>query len=906
MRTLETIVNTDSPSSSEQQIQHLAKCSGYAARSLAKNPELINELISDGDEPFTRELMRTTLSNVPADSEATLKQTLRKLRQRVMLRIMFRDLNGLCDLQEVMLTMSALAEVAVEYVLAYWRQQWMPNYGLPMNAQEEEQALIVIGMGKLGGVELNVSSDIDLIFAYEQEGFTNGPEVLSNQDYFIRLAKKLISALDDITEDGFVFRVDMRLRPFGSEGVLVSSVDGLEDYYQNHGREWERYAWIKGRVIHGPDGMIRRVLMPFVFRKYLDYGAFASMRDLKIQIEREVNRKDMHDNIKLGRGGIREVEFIAQVFQLIRGGQDVALQIRPTMAVLDALGERNLLPAHAVEELKASYIFLRDLEHRLQYLEDQQTQTLPTQSETRDRLVLAMRETNWQSLSAQIELHRTRVDMHFSQVFNSTKVESGQHSMAQVWLGTLEDSASITMLRNARFQNPEEVLRLSRNLLHSKRYKQLPEASRQRLDRVMPAVFQESAKQPHPDHTFMRLTDFMESICRRASYLALLVEYPDALHLLAKLASASPWLMQYLQQHPLLLDELLDPQQLYSVTDFTWLQRQLQLRLSSAEGDVERMMDTMRHFKHATLFRIAAQDIAGMLPLMDISDALSDLAELLLQASLNCVWPMVKGRHRDTPKFAVIGYGKLGGRELGYASDLDLIFLYDDDDASSAEVYARFAQRINHWFNTLTSAGMLYETDLQLRPDGNSGLLVSHVDAFARYQEEKAWLWEHQALTRARFVAGDKSIGLRFEAIRTAILRQTRDTQTLQKEIVTMRQKMKSSHPRKIGQFNVKHDDGGIIDIEFMVQYLVLREANRYPTLAENIGNVGLLKRCTELELIDRQLAYHVADTYVHLREIQHQQRLQGNIQGFIPNEQAESWTLPVKRLWKWLLNDRP
>ncbi|PKO50136.1 MAG: bifunctional [glutamate--ammonia ligase]-adenylyl-L-tyrosine phosphorylase/[glutamate--ammonia-ligase] adenylyltransferase, partial [Betaproteobacteria bacterium HGW-Betaproteobacteria-20] len=537
-----------------------------------------------------------------------------------------------------------------------------------------------------------------------------------------------------------------------------------------------------------------KLLKPFVFRKYLDFGAFASMRDLKIQIQRDVNSKGMQDNIKLGRGGIREIEFIAQVFQLIRGGQDASLQIKPTLKVLALLKTKGLLPEKTVNELTEAYAFLRNLEHRLMYVDDAQTQELPKSDEAKARIAKAMNCKDWAAFLTQLNAYRSQVQYHFDETFSDANAGADQlETEKSIWNGALAEQESVLALQQLGFTDAHETLHRINTLHQSSRYLQLPELSRQRFDALMPHVLSLAATAPNPEATLTRMMDLLESVCRRASYLALLAEHPQAMHLLVKLCSSSPWLTSYLTQHPILLDELLDTRTLYAAPDFAAMRAELLVRLTESEGDIERQMDVMRHFKHAYVFRFAAQDINGELALETLSDYLSALAELILNVSLEIIWPNVKGKHLAKPKFAVIGYGKLGGKELGYASDLDVIFLYDDNAEVASEVYARFAQRINNWFNSLTSAGLLYETDLQLRPDGNSGLLVSSVAAFREYQLNKAWMWEHQAITRARFVAGDVSIGEAFEKIRIEVMVQVRDLDKLKLDVQTMREKMRAT-----------------------------------------------------------------------------------------------------------------
>lgn len=904
MLTLDNLISGNRAlSHDEAHIAHAISCSPFLTRMLRKDALLLQDLLQHLHEPYQLQEMQNFLASCQIFDETSLKKALRQLRSRVMARMMSRDLSGLADLHEVMQTTSQLAECVINSALDFLHRWQVGIDGEPVDADGNPQHLIVIGMGKLGGGELNVSSDIDLIFAYESEGVTRGEQSISNQDFFTRLGKKLISAIDEITEDGFVFRVDMRLRPFGSEGALVSNLDALEAYYQNNGREWERYAWIKGREVTGGNA-VSSLLKPFVFRKYLDFGAFSSMRDLKIQIQRDVNSKGMHNNIKLGRGGIREIEFIAQVFQLIRGGRDASLQIKPTLSVLQVLKSKGMLPEKTVDELTEAYIYLRNLEHRLMYLEDAQTQELPKSEASQGLIANAMNfdrkaSFGWSEFLAKLDGYRQQVQRHFDETFEDANIGGSELEVeTAIWNGVVTETQSVTNLQGIGYQDAAESLRRLVNLHQGARYKQLPELSRQRFDAVMPHVISQSAKMPNADVTLLRVMDLLESICRRASYLALLAEHPHAMQLLVKLCSSSPWLANYLAQHPILLDELLDTRTLYAVPDFDAMREELRSRLAEAGQDVEQQMDLMRHFKHASVFRFAAQDINGELALETLSDYLSELADLILNVALETIWPSVRGRHLETPKFAVIGYGKLGGKELGYASDLDIIFLYDDEAPEAGEVYARFAQRINNWFNSLTSAGLLYETDLQLRPDGNSGLLVSNMAAFRDYQLHKAWVWEHQAITRARFVAGDAAIGKAFDAIRHEVIVQPRDAGTLKTEVLSMREKMRSAQHLKDDVFDLKHSVGGIIDVEFLVQYLVLQHAAKHHELTANIGNIGLLKLMAALDIVETDLADQVADAYREYRHVQHRLKLQGAAKITVPKQEMETHARVVKALW--------
>jgi glutamate-ammonia-ligase adenylyltransferase len=877
-------------------VKRLIECSLFAARLLSKDVELLNDLLQNHQLAYVTSEMQLFLDASKITDENSLKKALRQLRQHVLLRTMYRDLNGLADLREVVQTISHLAETTLT-VATLHHQRWLGSvHGRPLSISGEPQSLIIVGMGKLGGGELNVSSDIDLIFAYEEEGETDGVQSISNQEFFTKLGKKVISALDEVTEDGFVFRVDMRLRPFGSEGVLVSNLDALEDYYQNNGREWERYAWIKGRVIVGPADKLSQLLKPFVFRKYLDYNSLASMRELKLQIHRDVMQKGQKDNIKLGRGGIREIEFIAQVFQLIRGGQDVGLQIKPTLEVFKLLKNKGLLLEKTVNELTEAYVFLRNLEHRLMYVEDQQTQDLPKSDETQARIATAMHFDYWDALLNVLNAYRQRVAAHFDATFNDNKPHQDAQETA-IWQGVLDKEVALQALSDAGFGDAEQAYSRLQMLRNSNRYQQLPELSRQRFDRLMPLLIQQSTLEKNADIALLRTILLLESICRRASYLALLAEYPEALHLVVKLCAASPWLAQYLTAHPILLDELLDTQTLYAAPDFEKMELELNEKMLQLKGDAEAQMDAMRHFKHTAILRFAAQDIAGRLRLEELSDYLSALADIILQVSLHAIWESLKFKHCALPKFAVIGYGKLGGKELGYMSDLDIIFLYDDDHQDASDNYARFAQRINGWFNSLTNAGLLYETDLQLRPDGNSGLLVSSVAAFRDYQLNKAWVWEHQAITRARFVAGDSNIGKAFDTIRNEVMTQARDMQKLKVEVIAMREKMRAAQVLSEDMFDIKHSVGGIIDVEFIVQYLVLAYAKKYPQLTENIGNIGLLSILGQLKIIDKKLGMEVADAYREYRKLIHAKKLQEQV-AKVKLTEVEKQQMAVLTLW--------
>jgi len=851
--------------------------SRYARQLVAARPELGAEIDSAAEGGWTRAAMLAFLRERGIADEAALHSSLRLLRQRVLLRTMARDLAEDAELDEVCATMSALAEVAIEAALAFLEPR-MPGRKRPK--------LTVVGMGKLGGGELNVSSDVDLVFLYP------GPDDEGSLEFFTRLGRRLIAALDERTQDGFVFRVDMRLRPWGEGGALATSFDALERYFVTQGRDWERYAWIKARALGGEEESLSGVVRPFVYRKYLDYGTFAAMRELHAQIRAEVARRELSDQIKLGPGGIREIEFVAQAFQLIRGGRDPALQIRPTLAVLALLVQKGMLPSTAFQELSDAYVFLRRLEHRLQYLDDAQTHELPEDSADRLLVARAMGFASWDSFRAALAARRERVSWHFEQLFSVQ--EAPKHALASLWAG--EDAEA--RLAQLGFRDAAAAAARLAAVRSGSRYAGLPQASRTRFDALIPRIIEESAAREDADATLNRFLELIETVSRRAAYLALLDEHPAVLARIAQVFDASGWAAEYLNRHPIVLDELLDARTLLATPDWGAFAKELRQGLAARHGDEERQMDWLREAHHAQVFRLLAQDLSGLLTVERLADHLSDLADAVLQVTLELCWEQLRARHRSEPRFAIVAYGKLGGKELGYASDLDLIFLYDDPDDGAQEVYARLAQRTSRWLTSRTSAGVLFDIDLRLRPEGEGGLLVSSIDAFRRYQRESAWTWEHQALTRARFCAGDAALGAAFEEERRAILRMRRDEAKLREDVLSMRVKLLEGHPNESELFDLKHDRGGMIDIEFVVQYLVLGWAHLHPELTRNAGNIALLKIAADLGLIALESAAAAADAYRDYRRRQHWLRLNGAKYARVPAREVENGIRATLALW--------
>lgn len=898
-----------------QQIGFLTAHSTYAQRWLSAQPQWQDWLRVHGSQKINRAAILTLLRRYPAlqhgtaCDESEFMADLRLARQQLMVWLAFRDLNGLASLGEVTQGMSDFAEVSISLCIDFIRTDLKGRFGLPWSEKwDAEMPLMVVGMGKLGGRELNLSSDIDLIFLYERDGETRGAsQSLSHQEWFTRMGRRLIRLLAEHDANGFVFRVDMRLRPNGDSGPLVCSLGMLEEYLMVQGREWERYAWIKGRLIaplpEAPsfeycEKELDQLIRPFVYRRHLDYGVIASIRELHAQIQIEAEKRSSQHSgrsrdIKLGRGGIREIEFLAQMFQLMRGGTDPRFRVRPTLEVLDLIQELALLPKQDVLALKEAYVFLRRLEHRIQVWEDQQTHYLPESEVAQARLATAMLGPHGSlegaPFLAELEGHQTAVARLFGEAF---ALDAGARLELTPWEDDWMPDPLIF---------PQSLIRW-RAWLESPKQKQLPEKSRFILRNLLRQAADElSGDQERAgamaDITLLRCFDLLEAIARRNAYLSILAEYPKALFNVLALLRTSKWGAEYLTRHPHLLDYLLSPRaELALIHDSQGYWREVQATLNIrlddvlSHGDgVEQAMDVLRVTHHTETFITLLADLGiGMetpLPVEKVSDHLSALADLMLQTTFERVWPDVAKKFDldlSLPPFAVIAYGKLGGKELGYASDLDLVFLYqsDDSDYAAQEIYGLLAKRMINWLTTYTAVGTLFEIDTRLRPNGSAGFLVTNAEAFRKYQlregDNAAWVWEHQALTRARYSAGNPELGHFFEAVRSEVLRQKRNAAVLRAEILDMRRKVHAGHPNHSDQFDLKHDAGGMVDIEFMVQFLVLAYAHSHEQLVSNLGNIALLDIAGKVGLINQVLAFNAANAYRLLRARQHRLRLDG------------------------------
>jgi len=911
--------------------------SDFVAERCTRRPRLLTDLTDSGDlqhasgaGEYAARLARA-LEGVAEVTDLGLR--LRRFRGREMVRIAWRDLAGLSDLTETTADLSALAEACLDHALA-WLYRWQSAaQGVPTGADGRPQALVVLGLGKLGAGELNFSSDVDLIFAYPGPGETSGTDrPVANDDFFTRLARNLIQVIGHPTADGFVFRVDLRLRPFGDNGPLVMSFDALESYYQEQGRDWERYAWIKARAVAGdrPAGedLLRR-LQPFVYRRYLDFGAFESLRTMKLMITQEVARKGLERNIKLGPGGIREVEFFGQIFQLIRGGVTPDLRERGIRKVLAVLAERGTISEETRRELDAAYVFLRNVEHRLQETADQQTHDVPREDAGMARLASAMGFDTVAAFTAALDGHRHAVHGHFQMLLEAPEAEGHASAVAReldtIWTQAAGAVRAAELLVQVGYEEPGEVLRLLDHLRSDTETRALSLTGRQRLDRLIPLILREATHASQPLSALRRILDLVRTVERRTSYLALLLEYPAALRRLVKLADASPWIASFLAQHPVLLDELLDSRTLYRPPDREALAADIRRRLAQAPADdLESQIEELCIFKQSNVLRVAAADVTGRLPLMRVSDFLSDIAEVAVNAVVDLAWDHLVERH-GTPicrldgrpcerGFAVIAYGKLGGLELGYGSDLDLVFLHAGVDGptrggprpiDTAQFFNRLGQRVIHILTSHTRAGKVYEIDTRLRPSGISGILVRHVEAFGDYQLNEAWTWEHQALIKARAVSGEALITARFDAIRGKTLARRRESTRLRADVIEMRERMRRERSRpEAGVFDLKQDPGGMVDIEFLVQYLVLRLAQRHPELVQWTDNVRLIQTLIGATVLNDVTAHVLKHAYLIYRAAAHQLSLQEK-PATVPAEKFDRLQQRIRQIWKAVFQER-
>lgn len=903
-----------------ERLARVLAASKFFEHEATQHPEVLAGLLESGDldRRYPAEHLLEMLGNLIAgcDDEGEFNRILRQLRRREMLRIIWRDFNRQVATMDTTRDLSLLAEAVINVAQGWWHERLVALHGEPMDDDGKPQQLNVMVMGKLGARELNLSSDIDLIFTYPRAGQTQGgKKILMNQEFFTRLGQKIINSIDQQTVDGFVFRVDMRLRPYGESGALVCNFDSMEQYYQEQGRDWERYALIKARVVSGDMDeaeVLMTSLRPFVYRKYIDFSVIESLRSMKSMISAEVKRRGLDTDVKLGPGGIREIEFIAQCFQLIRGGRNAALRNRELLWVLGSLAQENELPAKAVDELTAAYLFLRDTEHAIQGYEDKQTQKLPESDEAKAALLKAMDFACWDAFMAQLDFHRGRVMAHFAGLIAPAEGEENADGHEQgIWPDGLETEA----LTKLGYMDAESVAESLIKLRDSSLMQHLQPESKTRLDAFMPMLLRVCGADDFSDLALLRLMPMVQALARRSAYLVLLMENPQALERLVMLCGASPWIAEQLTQHPVLLDELLQRGNLTAEPDRASLATSLEDQLYTlAPDDEEGRLEALCYFKSAQQLQVAVSEATSLLPLMRASDTLTWLAELIIEQVLLMAWHNLAAKHgtpifasvgqsadgeagEQIPRgFAVLGFGKMGGLEMGYSSDLDLVFVHETPAVSANSLgqtdgdkpidnnmfYIRLAQRVVHLLSSRTHLGQLYEVDLRLRPFGDSGPFSAIFTAYEEYEKTKAWTWEHQALVRSRFVAGDKSLGKRCEQVRKSVSMDSmnsRNPTKLKDDVVSMRHKMRdnllSAEARKGEKFDIKHSEGGMVDIEFIVQHAVLAHSAQYSELTKYSDNIRIIETLASLGLLEEAEASALKEAYIAYRIATHELALQ-------------------------------
>ncbi|MDD0810905.1 bifunctional [glutamate--ammonia ligase]-adenylyl-L-tyrosine phosphorylase/[glutamate--ammonia-ligase] adenylyltransferase [Curvibacter sp. RS43] len=847
---------------------------------------------------------------------------LRILRQLVMERLVVLDCEQQAPLHTVTRAVTELAELALDVACTEAQQELDSRHGVPLGPDGQRAELWVIGMGKLGARELNVSSDIDLIYVYDHDGETagqaDGRGRITHHEYFARAVRMIFGLIGDTTEHGFVFRVDLALRPNGNSGPAAVSLSALEEYFQVQGREWERFAWLKSRVIApraclGNPGVqqLRGVVLPFVFRRYLDYSVFEALRILHRQIREHAARRsaghpERANDVKLSRGGIREIEFTVQLLQVVRGGQYPELRCRPTLEALQRLARAGLMPTETAEALARAYTFLRRVEHRIQYLDDQQTHVLPTQDDDLKWVAQTLGFESYCPFLHELDAHRELVAQEFDILLGQSEERK---SCRGGGCGGPKGGQPPAEIEGLLDQLPERLRERLKPWRDHPRVQALREDVRSRLIRLIQRSSLWVREGRVTEESALQLVNWLEPLLRRESYLAMLLERPAVHERLMHLLGAARWPARYLLQHPGVIDELASDAMLserFHPAEFKdELSRRIDSLRSTGEDDEETLLNLLRRAHHAETFRTLARDVEGRLSVEQVADDLSLLADTLLQITVRWCWERLKNRHRsdaDLPQFAIIGYGKLGGKELGYGSDLDIVFVYEDEDERAPEVFAAFVRKLINWLSVKTGEGDLYEIDTALRPNGNSGLLVTTFEAYAKYQSQRgsntAWTWEHQAMTRARFVLGSPALQARFDAVREAVITAPRDAQALRQEIVTMRERVRSAHAVRAGQFDVKHSVGGMVDAEFAVQYLVLSQSDQHPELRANVGNIALLQRAEATGLLPAGVGERAAVAYRELRRIQHQARLNEEPTQIDP-DQVKTEREAIEALWR-------
>ena len=915
-----------------EDLVRVASYSEYVARNIQRAPAVIGELFASGDMDRAYD---DGPIDVPPLTLEDLDRRLREIRMREMVRIIFRDLTRRADLEETTRDLSNLADALIDAALNVHYEHHCRRFGTPIGADSgEPQSMTVLALGKLGARELNLSSDIDLVFLFGEAGDVDGERDLSNSEFFVRTARALIASLDQVTEDGFVFRVDMRLRPYGDSGALILNRAAMEKYFIEQGREWERYAFIKARACAGDIAQGEAFLswlVPFVYRRHLDFGAIDSLREMKRLINYEVDVKGLADDLKLGHGGIREVEFVVQAYQLIYGGTEPRLRDRALLTILGQLVELEHMPSAQADALEEAYRFLRNSEHVVQAEADRQTQQLPTDDVSKLRLAEAMGFPEYEAYREALDDHRHVVREYFSEFMSANRVEQvdeidDQRQWKQVWESPMAD-ASLAWLESAGFSSADEIARHLAQFGNELADGDVQQLGQERIGRLMPALLSLVAREDPAIETLDRMLRVIDSIARRSTYVSFLLENLDALKRAVHLCAISPWVAERLESLPILLYDLSDrvtEELVFERHRLTEEMRQLIQNLDAS--DLEAQMDSLRQFKNSAVLKVAVFELLDLLPIMKASDALTDIAEIVINRAFELAWAYLTERHGipcdsdgkevDRP-MAVVAYGKLGGIELGYGSDLDLVFLHDADvrgrtggerSIENNAFFIRLGQRMVHILSSMTRFGVLYEIDLRLRPQGNSGPIVCSFEAFERYQLESAWTWEHQALVRARFVAGNPALKPRFEEIRRKVLRLPRDRRQLLEDVVSMREKMRQHLDTPVSQagdsvsdgvmmsgFDLKQGAGAIVDIEFMVQYAVLAESHAQPELTQWTDKMRILSDLRDAGLFTEDEASLLQRAYIAYRTAVHYRSLGGALESF---EELNRFRADVVEVW--------
>ena len=912
----------EAPEAFQTAARRVFACSDFVIDALARDERLLPALLQDSAQQLSGALP-LGIPEAAADESAFMEE-LRRWRRAELARIAWRDLAGWASLPGTLRDLSDAADSAIRAAHEFAWRQLTERHGPPSGTDPESQRLIVIAMGKLGGRELNFSSDIDLIFLFDAHGETTGERPTSHEEFFLRLGQRLIRYLDASTMEGRAFRVDMRLRPFGASGPLVASTAAFEDYLERQGRDWERYAWIKARAVTGAglyDRVFRSTVRPFVYRRYLDFGVFESLRAMKALIEREVSRRDLQDNIKLGPGGIREIEFIVQSLQLIRGGSERRLQSASLLDTLPQLGGARLLPTPVSSELMSAYEFLRRLENRLQMYQDQQTHALPTDALMRGRVALAMDCPDWERLLAALDAHRLRVAAHFASLVQSESGAQPQAAALTSWLEGEEPRAALeARLKALGHGDPGVIAQLLHDLRGTAWPRRLDETGRRRLFSLLGQILEELAPLPNALEILRRLMRVIEAIGTRSAYFALLLENAIARRRLIELAGYGDFLTAQIAALPLLLDELIDERLYERPPTRAELAAELAARLADVDaGDEEQLVAQLRNFQRAALFRVAVADLCAGLPLMAVSDRLTEIAELIIERTLKISWDFVtaqygtpmcgQGEERREVRLCAVGYGKLGGMELGYSSDLDVVFLHDSTgpgqetegtrSVDNQVFFIRFVQRMVHTLTMHSAAGRLYEVDMRLRPSGKGGMLITSVEAFEDYQQKEAWTWEHQALLHARAVCGDPMLRERFNAIRAHVLEKCVRRDTLRDEVQRMRVRMRTElSSARTGEFDLKQDPGGIADIEFLAQYWALAWAEKYPPVAWFADTIRELESVASAALVPQETIDVLTGAYRKYRECSHHRTIAG-LPAVLPEGEFAGERAAVSAIWR-------